>query len=121
MWKLAHGYIPDSITRYFTANLQNELKFVLPHPKNDKAKSFFVYSYIKEWNCVPDSLKIITTLSNFTLKYKTHLVDSIWSDEKKTQASKPLVRIYGKQHIRLVFGRRYRYDAFGTRKEGKPK
>ena len=43
MWKLAHGYIPDSITKFFTANLQNELKFVLPHPKNDRAKSFFVF------------------------------------------------------------------------------
>ena len=77
MWKLAHGYQPGVISNLFTQNLHNQYKFVLPHPRNESAKSYFVYSCIKEWSVVPDTLKIISTLSNFSLKYKTHLLDGI--------------------------------------------
>ena len=77
MWKLAHGYQPDIIAEFFTENLHNQYKYVLPHPRNESAKTYFVYSCIKEWTVVPDTLKTTSTLSNFTLKYKTHLLDGI--------------------------------------------
>ena len=77
MWKLAHGYQPKVVSDLFTGNLHNQIKFVLPHPRNESAKSYFVYSSIKEWNAVPDTLKLTSTLSNFSLKYKTHLLESI--------------------------------------------
>ena len=77
MWKLAHGYQPGVISNLFTENLHNQQKFVLPHPRNESAKSYFVYSCIKEWTVVPDTLKNTSTLSNFTLKYKTLLLDGI--------------------------------------------
>ena len=77
MWKLANGYMPDVITELFTPNLHNQLKFVLPHPGNDRAKLYFVYSCITAWNYVPDTLEIITALSNFSLKYKEHLLSSL--------------------------------------------
>ena len=77
MWKLANGYVPEVVTKLFTPNLHNQLKFVLPHPGNDKAKSYFIYSCITAWNFVPDSLKIITTLSNFSQKYENHLLSSL--------------------------------------------
>ena len=111
MWKLAHGYIPDTITNLFTANLQNEYKFVLPHPKNERAKSFFVYSCIKEWNCVPDSLKILTTLSNFTAKYKTHLINSLWPLTCPTSnKSRRLETSYSKCESKQTLG--YNRDAY---------
>jgi hypothetical protein len=76
MWKLANGYMPNTITKLFTPNLHNQYKFVLPHPGNDRAKLHFVYSCITAWNHVPDTLKTVTTLSNFSLKYKELLLRS---------------------------------------------
>ena len=77
MWKIANGYMPDVITKLFTPNLHNRLKFVLPYPGNDRAKLYLVYSCITAWNQVPDTLKTVTTLSNFSLKYKEHLLNSL--------------------------------------------
>ena len=70
MWKVAHGYAPKIISQIFTTNQQNTYKFVLPHVRNEKSKLYFLSSCIKAWNCVPDSLKTTSTLSNFNLKYK---------------------------------------------------
>ena len=61
MWKLAHGYQPKVVSDLFTGNLHNQIKFVLPHPRNESAKSYLVYSCIKEWNAVPDTLKLTST------------------------------------------------------------
>ena len=77
MWKVAHGYAPSIISQIFTTNQQNTYKFVLPHVRNEKSKLYFLSSCIKAWNCVPDSLKTTSTLSNFNLKYKKMLLDSI--------------------------------------------
>ena len=77
MWKLTQGYAPDVIFNLFTPNLHNELKFVLPFTNNEKGKKYFVYTCIKEWNCVPDTIKSSTTLTSFRDKYKTHLLESI--------------------------------------------
>ena len=35
MWKVAHGYMQDTISNIFTVNLQNNLKFVLPYTGNE--------------------------------------------------------------------------------------
>ena len=77
MWKLTQGYAPDVIFNLFTPNLHNELKFVLPFTNNEKGKKYFVYTCIKEWNCVPDTIKSSTTFTSFRDKYKTHLLESI--------------------------------------------
>ena len=77
MWKVVHGYVPNITTNLFTKNLHNHLKLVLPHTVNDKAKYYFAYSCVKEWTCVPDTLKMVTTFSNFTRKYKAILLDSL--------------------------------------------
>ena len=52
----------------------DQKKFVLPHPPNDKAKNYFVYSCILAWNRVPDALKRVTIFSAFTRNLKGHLL-----------------------------------------------
>ena len=74
MWKVAHGYTQDTISNLFTRNQHNQLKFVLPHTRNKKSKFYLEYTCIKEWNCVPDSMKELTTLSSFKLYFKNHLL-----------------------------------------------
>ena len=74
MWKVAHGYMHDTISNLFTVNLRNHLKFVLPYTGNEKSKFYFVTTCIKEWNQVPDSIKILSTLSSFKLQLKNHLL-----------------------------------------------
>ena len=77
MWKLTKGYMPDVVKKLFTPNLHNQLKFVLPHPGSDRAKLHLVYSCITAWNYVPDTLKTMTTLSNFSVKYKEYLLNRL--------------------------------------------
>ena len=79
MWKIAHGYMQDTISNIFTRNQHNQLKFVLPHTRNKKSQFYLESTCIKEWNCVPDSIKELTTLSSFKLYFKNHLLG------KKTQ------------------------------------
>ena len=74
MWKVAHGYMQDSIRNIFTVNQHNQLKFVLPHTRNKKSKFYFESTCIKEWNYVPDSMKALTTLASFKLHFKNHLL-----------------------------------------------
>ena len=75
MWKVQYGYQPITLSRLFVANTQNPLKFVLPHPKNDKDKLQIITSSIKAGNTVPDVIKPITIYSSFVRKYKEYLID----------------------------------------------
>ena len=77
MWKLANGYLPDALTNMFTPNLHNDQKYVLPHPKNDRAKLLFVYTCVKAWNSVPDDIKKSAFFSVFTRKYKNYLLENL--------------------------------------------
>ena len=80
MWKIAHGYMQDTIRNLFTVNQYNNLKFVLPYTRNEKSKFYFVTTCIKEWNRVPDSIKILSTYSSFKLQLKNHLLGKVASD-----------------------------------------
>ena len=73
MWKVANGYAPSVLSKFFTSHGQDPKKYVLPHPPNDHAKNYFVYSSILAWNCVPDALKHVTIFSTFTRNLKGHL------------------------------------------------
>ena len=74
VWKVANGYAPDVTAKIFVKNDQNQKKFVLPHPPNDKAKNYFVYSCVLAWNTVPDVLKNVTIFSAFTRNLKGYLL-----------------------------------------------
>ena len=74
MWKIHYGYIKTPILKLFTKNLQNEQKYVLPHPRNEKGKNQFVYTCVKAWNTVPEDIKKITLFKSFTTRYKEFLL-----------------------------------------------
>ena len=74
MWKVANGYAPNVLSKIFVNQELDQKKFVLPHPPNDKAKNYFVYSCILAWNRVPDALKRVTIFSAFTRNLKGHLL-----------------------------------------------
>ena len=77
MWKVLNGYQPIVLSRQFVANTQNPLKFVLPHPKNEKDKLQIITSSIKAWNAVPDVIKSVSIYSSFVRKYKDYLINPI--------------------------------------------
>ena len=74
MWKIQNGYIQTPLNNIFTKNAQNEQKYVLPFPKNEKDKRSFEYQCVKAWNMVPESIRKITTLNGFNYRYKRHLL-----------------------------------------------
>ena len=74
MWKITNGYAPKVLSDFFVSNEQNNTKFVLPHPPNEKAKNYFVYSCVLAWNTVPDVLKNVTIFSAFTRNLKGYLL-----------------------------------------------
>ena len=74
MWKVANGFAPNILSNLFVRNEVDQKKIVLPHPPNDKAKKYFVYSCVLAWNCVPDALKHATFFSAFTRNLKGHLL-----------------------------------------------
>ena len=74
MWKVANGFAPKILSKLFVTNETDQKKFVLPHPPNDKAKNYLVYSCVLAWNCVPEALKNTTIFSAFTRNLKGHLL-----------------------------------------------
>ena len=74
MWKITNGYAPKVLSEGFVRNEQNQTKFVLPHPPNDKAKKYLVYSCVQAWNCLPDALRNTTIYTAFTRNLKKYLL-----------------------------------------------
>ena len=76
MWKITNGYAPKVLSESFVSNEheQNNKKFVLPHPPNDTAKEYFVYSCVQAWNCLPDVLRGTTIYTAFTRNLKKHFL-----------------------------------------------
>ena len=74
MWKVMNGYAPKVLAEFFVSNEQNTTKFVLPHPPNDTAKKYFVYSCVLVWNSLPDALRNTTIYTAFTRNLKKHLL-----------------------------------------------
>ena len=74
MWKVINGYAPKILSEFFVSNEQNLTKFVLPHPPNDKAKNYLVYSCVSVWNSLPDALRSTTIYTAFTRNLKKHLL-----------------------------------------------
>ena len=74
MWKEINGYAPKVLLEFFVSNEQNLTKFVLPHPPNDKAKNYLVYSCVSVWNSLPDALRSTTIYTAFTRNLKKHLL-----------------------------------------------
>ena len=74
MWKVHNGYISQVLCQNFIKNQQNESKYVLPLPKNEKDKQSLVYSCVKAWNLVPENIRLTTTLNGFNYKYKRLLL-----------------------------------------------
>ena len=75
IWKLANGCLPSVLSKLFVTNAQNHLKFVIPHPRNEKDKLQIVTSSIIAWNTVPDDIKNTTIYSNFVRRFKEYLID----------------------------------------------
>ena len=74
MWKAIHGYAPKILSEFFASNEQNPTKFVLPHPPNNTAKNYFVYSCVLVWNSLPDTLRNTTMYTAFTRNLKKYLL-----------------------------------------------
>ena len=77
MWKITNRHVPPPICNFFSPNLRNPQKFILPQPKNEHDKMLLEYSCVKIWNAVPQNLKNITSLKNFSNKYKEFLINNI--------------------------------------------
>ena len=74
MWKVTNEYAPKVLSEFFVSNGQDLTKYVLPHPPNDTAKEYFVYSCVMAWNSLPDVLRNTTIYSAFTRNLKKHLM-----------------------------------------------
>ena len=74
MWKITNGYAPKVLSDFFVRNEQNNTKFVLPHPHNEKAKNYFVYSCVLAWNCLPDTLRNTAIYTSFARNLKKHFL-----------------------------------------------
>ena len=74
MWKVINGYAPKVLSDFFVSNEQNVTKFVLPHPPNDKAKNYFIYSCVLAWNCLPDALRNTTIYTSFVRNLKKYFL-----------------------------------------------
>ena len=75
IWKAINGYQPQTISELFVPNEHNQLRLVVPHPRNNKDKLQLVSSSVVAWNTVPDNIKAITVYSSFARKLKNYLID----------------------------------------------
>ena len=75
MWKVTNGYAPKVLSEFFVRNERNLTKFILPHPPNDTAKAYFVYTCVLVWNSLPDPLRNTTIYTAFTRNLKKHFLD----------------------------------------------
>ena len=74
LWKISNGYIQSPLSEIFLINNYNRYRFNLPNPLNTLDKNKLVYSSIKYWNSLPIHIRKVTTLNNFKLKQKKHLM-----------------------------------------------
>ena len=74
LWKISNGYIQSPLSEIFIINNYNRYRFNLPNPLNTLDKNKLVYSSIKYWNSLPVHIRKATTLNNFKLKQKKHLM-----------------------------------------------
>ena len=79
MWKIQNDYIHPPVCSIFKKNPYNQ-KYILPHVKCEKEKNAFEYKCVKAWQIVPENIKSSSTLDSFTLRYKNHLLDDIYTD-----------------------------------------
>ena len=75
LWKISNGYVQTPLSDIFVKNSYNRYRFNLPNPLNTLDKSKIVYSSVKYWNSLPLVIRKATTLNNFNLKHKKHLMD----------------------------------------------
>ena len=74
LWKISNGLIKSPLADIFTINTYNRNRFNLPNPMSTVEKSKIIYSSVKYWNSLPLHIRTASTLNNFNLKHKKHLM-----------------------------------------------
>ena len=74
LWQVTHGYAPATVSKLFTVNQRNQLRYILPKITKEHDKLLLVYSAITAWNSLTDSLKGTSTFSSFKEKCKKLLL-----------------------------------------------
>ena len=74
LWKICNGYIKPPISNIFVKNAYNNLRFNIPNPGSDAAKTQLVYMCAKYWNSLPKQLRNASTMNVFNIGHKKLLM-----------------------------------------------
>ena len=77
IWKICNGYIQAPISKIFSKNSRNPLRFNIPNPTCTLDKHKIVYSCTKYWNSLPIEMRKSSTINSFNEKHKKHLLSTL--------------------------------------------
>ena len=75
LWKISKGYTKPPVSKIFTINIYNNLRFNVPNPGSNFDKNQLVYSCAKYWNSLPLQLRKVSTLNAFNIGHKSLLLN----------------------------------------------